>query len=150
MSVHEQTVLLVEDNPDDALLTRRAFTKAGIPKLLQVVGDGERAVAYLAGNGDFADRDRFPLPLLVLLDLKLPRRSGFEVLEWLRVQPGLRRLPVVVLTSSDQSADVNRAFDLGANSYLVKPVKFDALLDMVKALNLYWLLLNEKPELQTS
>jgi CheY-like chemotaxis protein len=150
MSVHEQTVLLVEDNPDDALLTRRAFTKAGIPKLLQVVEDGERAVAYLAGNGDFADRDRFPLPLLVLLDLKLPRRSGFEVLEWLRVQPGLRRLPVVVLTSSDQSADVNRAFDLGANSYLVKPVKFDALLDMVKALNLYWLLLNEKPELQTS
>lgn len=139
-------VLLVEDNPDDVLLTRRAFSKAQIPVPLHVVGDGQGAMDYLGGIGDYADRERFPLPLVLLLDLKLPRRSGFEVLEWLRGQPGLRRIPVVVLTSSDQMDDVNRAFDLGANSYLVKPVRFEGLLDLAKALNLYWLLLNQKPD----
>lgn len=142
----EPTVLLVEDDPDDVLLTRRAFAKAHFPIPLHVVSDGEGAIDYLSGAGEHADRDRFPLPLLLLLDLKLPRRSGFEVLEWLRGQPGLRRIPVVVLTGSGQSADVNRAYDLGANSYLVKPVRSDDLTDLVKSLNLYWLLLNEKPD----
>lgn len=143
-----RSVLLVEDDPDDVLLTQRAFRKLGVPTSMQVVGDGEQALAYLVGRGDYADRERFPLPDLMLLDLKLPRRSGFEVLEWLRAQPGLRRLPVVVLTGSRESVDVNRALDLGANSYLVKPVGFDDLLEVVRTLRLYWLVLNERPTVE--
>lgn len=144
----EAEILLVEDNPDDVLLIQRAFRKLGAVNPLRVVSDGEQAVAYLAGEGPYADRDAHPLPSLLLLDLKLPRRSGFEVLEWLRGRPGLRRLPVVVLTSSRESQDVGRAADLGANSYLVKPVQFDALQEMVRTLRLYWIQLNERPELR--
>jgi CheY-like chemotaxis protein len=150
MDVARHTLLLVEDKSNDVLLIRRALGKAGIANPLQVVGDGDQAVAYLAGDGPFADRERFPLPGVVLLDLKLPRRSGLEVLEWLRGQPGLKRLPVVVLTSSAESRDINRAYDLGANSYLVKPVEFGPLLEMVKALGPYWLALNQKPELEVT
>lgn len=139
------TILLVEDDSNDVLLIQRAFRKAKLVNPLQVVQDGEAAVLYLGGQGLYADRDRYPLPILMLLDLKLPRLSGLEVLEWLRQQPELRRLLVVVLTSSRENADVNRAYDLGANSYLVKPVAFDGLLEMVRTLNQYWLILNEKP-----
>src|SRR2546426_3324651 len=113
---------------------------------IQTVEDGEEAVAYLSGKPPYADRDRYTLPALMLLDLKLPRKSGLEVLQWVRQQDGLKRLPVVVLTSSRETADVNRAYDLGANSYLVKPVAFEALLDVVKMLNLYWMILSERPE----
>jgi len=144
----EAEILLVEDNPDDVLLIQRAFRKLGAVNPLRVVSDGEQAVAYLGGDGPYADRGVHPLPSLMLLDLKLPRRSGFEVLEWLRGRPGLRRLPVVVLTSSRESQDVDRAADLGANSYLVKPVQFDALQEMVRTLRLYWIQLNERPELR--
>jgi CheY-like chemotaxis protein len=140
------TVLLVEDDPDDVVLTQRAFKKASVANPLQVVTDGEEAVAYLSGQGRFADRGQYPLPMLLLLDLKLLRRSGLEVLEWLRAQPGLRRLPVVVLTSSKESRDVNRAYDLGVNSYLVKPVAFDSLQEMVQSLGFYWLMLNKSPD----
>ena len=140
-------VLLVEDDPNDVALTDRAFKKASVTHPLQVVTDGEQAVDYLSGKGSFADRALHPLPALLLLDLKLPRRSGFEVLEWVRSQPGLKRLPVVVLTSSTESRDVNRAYDMGANSYLVKPVAFDSLHEMVQGLGLYWLILNKGPEL---
>jgi CheY-like chemotaxis protein len=143
-----RTVLLVEDDPNDVLLTQRAFHKLPARAPLQVVGDGDQALAYLAGAGEYADRESHPLPDLLLLDLKLPRRSGFEVLEWLRGQPGLRRLPVVVLTGSRESPDVDRALDLGANSYLLKPVGFDALLEIVRLLDLYWLTLNERPNLR--
>jgi CheY-like chemotaxis protein len=112
-----------------------------------VASHGEEAVDYLAGGAGFADRGKHPFPALVLLDLQLPRRSGHEVLEWLRAQEeGLRRLPVVVLTSSREPRDINRAYELGANSYLVKPVSFDALLDMVRVLEHYWLALSERPE----
>jgi CheY-like chemotaxis protein len=143
-----ETILLVEDNEDDALLVQRAFRKIGSAHPIRVLSHGEAAVDYLAGQGAYADRASHPLPALMLLDLKLPRRSGFEVLEWLRGQPGLRRLPVVVLTSSRESEDVGRAADLGANSYLVKPVEFDDLQEMVNTLRLYWLRLNERPELR--
>ena len=142
-----RTVLLVEDNATDALMVTRAFRKAGLPNPVRVVADGDAAVAYLAGDGAYADRAAHPLPALVLLDLKLPRRSGLEVLAWLKGRPGLRRLPVAVLTSSAETPDVARAYDLGANSYLVKPVDFDPLLQMVKTLDLYWVVMNEKPEL---
>ena len=141
-------ILLVEDNEDDALLIQRAFRRIGSVHPMQRLSDGEQALAYLAGDGAYSDREAHPLPALVLLDLKLPRRSGFEVLEWLRGQPGLRRLPVVVLTSSRESRDVDRAADLGANSYLVKPVHFDALQELIRALGLYWLTFNERPELR--
>lgn len=147
MSFTNCSILLVEDDPNDVLLIQRAFRKANLVNPLQVVSDGEQAELYLSGRGTYADRERYPLPVIVLLDLKLPRRSGLEVLEWLRGQPGLKRMQVVVLTSSREATDVNRAYDLGANSYLVKPVAFDALIDMVKALDLYWMILNEKPEI---
>jgi CheY-like chemotaxis protein len=146
MNESDYLILLAEDNSTDALMIRRAFTKAKLQGALEVADDGDKAVAYLSGQGKFADRVSHPLPVLLLLDLKLPRRSGFEVLAWIRQQAELKRLPVVVLTSSEESTDINRAYDLGANSYLVKPVDFDALLHMVKALGLYWLLLNEDPE----
>jgi CheY-like chemotaxis protein len=140
-----ETILLVEDNTTDVLLVRRALTRAGITNPVAVVADGDSAVDYLAGSGAYADRERHPLPVLVLLDLKLPRRSGLEVLAWLRAQPDLRRTPVVVLTSSQQRPDVNRAYDLGANSYLVKPVEFNALQRMLEDVNAYWLALNTMP-----
>ena len=145
MDFKHYSILLVEDDPNDIILIKRAFEKTRITNPLQVVEDGEEAISYLAGKGRYADREKYPLPMLLLLDLKLPRKSGHEVLEWLRQQPILKRLTVVVLTSSQQSSDINRAYDLGANSYLVKPVTFDALVEIVKTLNLYWLLLNEKP-----
>jgi CheY-like chemotaxis protein len=141
-SSYASGVLLVEDDSNDVLLIRRAFRRAGLATHIDVVGDGDAAVAYLARAQTGG------APRLVLLDLKLPRRPGLEVLSWLRQQPGLRRLPVIVLTSSRESADVNRAYDLGANSFLVKPVGFAALLEIVRTLELYWLRLNEAPELE--
>ncbi len=146
----EATILLVEDEPDDADLLTRAFRKGGIGNPVRHVEDGDQAVAYLAGHAPYLDRERHPLPTVVLLDLKLPRRSGFEVLEWLRAQPGLRRLPVVVLTSSGQADDVNRAYDLGANSYLVKPAAAAALADMVRTVHAYWIRLNRAAEAHPS
>lgn len=136
-------VLLVEDNPNDVLLIRRAFKKAGVENPLVVVSDGEQAIRYLAGEGEYADRDRHPPPAVVLLDLKLPRLSGHEVLAWAKAQPVLRRIPIVVLTSSAEQADVHRSYDTGANSYLVKPVQFDDLLRLVDLLRHYWVGANE-------
>jgi len=141
------TILLVEDDPNDVMLIERAFRKVNIANPLQTVTDGEQAVAYLAGQEPYVDREHYPLPVLILLDLKLPRKSGLEVLAWMKGQTSLMRIPVVVLTSSKETSDINRAYDLGANSYLTKPVAFDGLLNIVKALNLYWLILNEKPEI---
>ncbi|ARV62461.1 two-component system response regulator [Nostocales cyanobacterium HT-58-2] len=147
MAAHN--ILLVEDDPNDILLLQRAFRKAALTNAaLQVVTDGDTAVAYLNGEGEYSDRDHYPLPAVVLLDLKLPCRSGHEILAWLRQQPELKRLPVVVLTSSKQSSDINQAYELGANSYLVKPMGLSALVQVVETLNLYWILLNEKPEIQ--
>ncbi|BAT52545.1 CheY-like response regulator receiver domain protein [Nostoc sp. NIES-3756] len=143
----ETTVLLVEDNPSDILLIQRAFRKVGITNPLQIVNDGDAAVLYLSGEEPYSDRHLYPLPVLILLDLKLPRRSGDEVLMWLRQKPGLKRLPVVVLTASRQSIDINRLYDLGVNAYMVKPVAFDDLVEIVNILNRHWISLNEKPQL---
>lgn len=145
MEMRDFPVLLVEDNEDDILFVQRAFRRAKLSNALPVVEDGDDAVAYLSGEGEYADRSRHPMPTLILLDIKLPRRSGLEVLEWLRAQPGLRRIPVVMLTSSKESADVDRAFDLGASGYLVKPVDFDGLLEMVKTIGVYWMVMSELP-----
>ncbi|MBU1979206.1 MAG: response regulator, partial [Gammaproteobacteria bacterium] len=140
-------ILLVEDDTNDVLLFRRAYRKCKLTNPLQIVGDGEAAQDYLAGSGKYADREAYPLPALVLLDFKLPRKSGLEVLAWMRSQTGLKRMPVVALTSSRERSDVNRAYDLGINSYLVKPVAFDNLMQLVKALGLYWMILNEHSDL---
>lgn len=145
MSEAEHTILLVEDEPIDVMMIRRAFKKAQIGNPVQVVDDGDAAVAYLAGQGPYADRDAYPCPSLMILDLKLPRRSGLEVLAWMRREPELQVLPVIVLTSSQDSADVQRAYELGANSYLVKPVEHRALVDMMCSLKGYWLVLSELP-----
>ncbi|AFZ17548.1 response regulator [Allocoleopsis franciscana] len=146
-----QTILIVEDNPADILLIQRAFRQADLSHIsLQIVRDGDAAVLYLSGEGEYSDRECYPLPMLMLLDLKLPRRSGHEVLEWIRQQPDLKRLPVIMLTSSRETLDVNQSYDLGVNSYLVKPIGFTALVEMLRTLNLYWLMLNEPPEFQYS
>jgi len=136
------TILLVEDNPDDAELLEYAFRKAGIANPLLAVTDGDAAVEYVGGTGAYADRRRHPLPELILLDLKLPRRSGFEVLGFIRGQDATRHTPVVVLTSSCQHGDIQRAYEAGANSYLVKPVGPDTLIEMVRSLKAYWIKLN--------
>jgi CheY-like chemotaxis protein len=143
MTQNNHTILLVEDDHNDILLIKRAFQKVKIANPIIVLNDGEQAISYLAGREPYIER---PLPVLILLDLKLPRKSGHEVLEWLRQQQTLKRLPVVVLTASSESSDINRAYDLGANSYLVKPVTFGALVEMVKTLNLYWLIFNKTAE----
>jgi len=142
-----QTILLVEDNPVDVLLMQRAFRNETFANTsLQIVRDGDAAVFYLNGDGEYSDRDRYPLPAIILLDLKLPRRSGHEVLVWLKQQPELKRLPVVMLTSSRQTPDVKRAYDLGVNSYLVKPIGFASLLEMMQSFSEYWLNYTELPE----
>ena len=139
-------ILHVEDDFNDVLLVQRAFRKASLPVALESVNDGDKAVAYLSGEDIYFDRARFPIPSLMLLDLKIPRKSGLEVLQWVRGQPSWKRLPVAVLTSSRHDKDINLAYDIGANSYLVKPVGFDALVDMARMINEYWLELNQKPQ----
>ncbi|MBD2130178.1 response regulator [Microcoleus sp. ZQ-A2] len=141
-SCYSSTILLVEDDPGDVFRIQRAFRKSNLDSSLEVVTDGEKAIYYLNGEEPYQDRDRYPLPVLMLLDLKLPRRSGFEVLSWLRNESTIKHLPVVVLTSSDQPIDIERAYALGANSYLTKPPAPDALLEMVRVVGLYWLSFN--------
>lgn len=143
---HNHTLLHVEDDPNDVLLLQRAFRKAGITLNIQSVSDGDKAVAYLSGAEGYGERDKFPLPSLVMLDLKMPRKSGLEVLQWIRGDGKIRRLPVVVFTSSRHDEDVNRAYDLGANSYLVKPVGFDSLVEVAKTIHQYWLVTNERAQ----
>jgi CheY-like chemotaxis protein len=134
MTAKMMTILHVEDDPNDTLLLEHACKKAGVVFDLQAVSDGDQAMAYLRGLNDFSDRTKYPLPKLILLDLKMPRVSGFDVLSWLRSDNSLKQVPVVVLTSSNHDADIKRAYDLGAKSYLVKPVGFEALVELVKGL----------------
>jgi CheY-like chemotaxis protein len=137
-----KTVLLVEDNPDDVHFLKTACDGAGIPHRLSIVGDGDAAVDYLTGVTGYGDRRRHPLPDLIFLDIKLPRRNGHEVLEWIRSQPAFRNLPVIMLTGSDEPTDIERAYKLGVTSYLMKnadPEEFGA---GVRVILKYWLELN--------
>src|SRR5687768_11610983 len=127
-------ILLVDDSEFDILLMRAAFKKAQFQPVLQVVRNGEEAIAYLAGTGEYNDRARFPLPTLMLLDINMPKKNGFEVLRWLRADPVVKRLSVTMLTASLRPEDVDLAFDLGANSYLVKPSNLESLADMLRTL----------------
>ena len=150
MGLKESGILLVEDDSNDILFMQRAFRRSKLENPIQVVRDGDEAVAYLAGSGDYADRNLYPLPGMILLDLKLPRRSGLEVLEWLRQQPIIKRIPVVILTSSKENIDIDRAYDIGVNSYLLKPVNHNALNEMIETLNAFWLRLNCYPSIAAS
>ena len=138
-------ILLVEDREADAFLLQYAYQRAEIPIPLQVVTDGQMAIDYLAGTGKFGDRAQFPLPGLVLLDLKLPYVMGMEVLAWIRQQPSLKRLIVIILSSSINESDIAQAYELGVNAYLVKPSDMDTMADMCKALKHFWLTHNKSP-----
>jgi CheY-like chemotaxis protein len=138
-------ILLVEDDENDVFFLRHAFEIAGITTPLQVSGDGQQAIDYLSGSGSYADRETYPLPCLVLLDLKLPIRMGHDVLRWIRNQPQLETLLVIVLTSSADPRDIDECYRLGARSFLVKPLSVDRRLEMAKAIKAYWLQLNQFP-----
>jgi two-component system, response regulator len=138
-------ILLVEDNPDDVALTARAFQKSKIAADLVIATDGEEALDYLFATGRYAQRGQIVLPTVVLLDLKLPKVDGLEVLEKIRGNERTRRLPVVVLTSSNEDNDVLGSYDRGANSFVRKPVDFSEFVDAAKTLGFYWLVLNENP-----
>lgn len=142
---NERAILLVEDNPDDVELTLRAFRKNRIENEIVVARDGVEALDYLFGGGVWADRNTRDQPQLVLLDLRMPRLGGLEVLERIREDSRTHRLPVVVLTSSDEERDLVQSYDLGANSFIRKPVEFDKFLEAVRQLGLYWLVLNRVP-----
>ncbi len=138
-------ILLVEDNPDDVELTLRAFRKSKIANEIVVAHDGVEALDYLFATGDHAGRDNSTLPQLVLLDLKLPRIDGLQVLERIRANPKTKLMPVVILTSSTEQPDLKTSYSLGANSYIRKPVDFQEFVVAVSRIGLYWLLLNQPP-----
>ena len=140
-----RVILLVEDNPDDEMLTLRALKKNNIVNEVIVVRDGAEALEYLFGTGQYVKRDLSIMPAVILLDLKLPKVDGLEVLRRMRADDRTRRLPVVVLTSSKEEQDIVSSYDRGANSYVHKPVDFDKFTQAVGQLGLYWLLLNELP-----
>lgn len=138
------TVLFVDDSENDMILMRRAFKKGEFRFSQQEVHNGEQAIAYLSGEGVYSDRSKYPLPSLVLMDLNMPMKSGFDVLQWIRTQPHLKRVSVMILTASQREEDVMRSFELGAASFLVKPSNLQALTDMVRSLNA-WTRLNHFP-----
>jgi two-component system response regulator len=143
-------ILLVEDNPDDVELTLRAFRKSEFTHTITVARDGIEALDYLFAAGAYANRDPLDLPHLVLLDLKLPRLDGLQVLERIRGNPATRLLPVVILTSSVEARDLTAGYGIGANSYIRKPVDFQEFVAAVRQLGLYWLLLNQPPPTATA
>jgi len=138
------TVLHVDDDPNDTALLQAASRKAEVGFELQNVEDGEQAIAYLEGAGKYTDRIQFRMPSLVLLDLKMPRATGFEIMKWIRQHPKLNHLPIVVLSGSELQDDIRTAYAEGANSYLVKPLGFEALVELVKSINVVWLAANSQ------
>ncbi|MBD3669836.1 MAG: response regulator [Gammaproteobacteria bacterium] len=143
--MREKSILLVEDNPDDEALTIRALKKNNIGNTVIVAHDGQQAMDYLFANGEFETRDVTDLPQVILLDLKLPKVDGLQVLRAIREDERTRRVPVVILTSSNEDRDMIESYDLGANSYVRKPVDFEQFLEAARQLGLYWLVLNEVP-----
>ena len=138
-------ILHVEDREEDVFLLNYAFRRADIINPVHVVADGKQAVEYLGGVGKFADRAKFPLPCLILLDLQLPYKMGLDVLEWIRQQSSLKTIIVIVLSSSIHEGDIRRAYELGTNAFLVKPSSADTLADMCRALKHFWLMHNQGP-----
>lgn len=134
-----RSILIVEDNEDDLFILKRAFKLAGIVNDFRTAEDGQQAIDYLQGVAPFDDREAYPVPAIVLLDLKLPIKTGLEVLAWIKQQPALGGVIILILTSSSEDKDVTRAYELGANAFLVKPASADKLTDMVRALDCFWL-----------
>lgn len=132
------TILLVEDDENDAMLVRMAFKKNNILNPVQWVKDGMEAVAYLNGEGEYADRKQYPFPEVLIVDLKMPRMSGLELLTWIRDHPEFRVIPTIIMTASRLDADIEKAYSLGANTYMVKPPSLDQLAKMVKVTHEYW------------
>jgi len=130
-------ILLVDDNPHDVVLIRLAFRRVGIIDTIQLVKDGTEAMRYINGEGAYADRHQFPIPTLILLDLKMPQTSGFDVLQWIREQPELSTVIVVVMSGSKNDQDIERAYALGANSYPIKPTRFEEMVKMMETLKDY-------------
>ena len=142
----QATILVVEDDPNDLFFLKRAFAGLQTNCVMQAVGDGAEAIDYLRGVDDYADRERFPVPALILMDLKMPRIDGFEFLAWLRREEELRMIPVVVLSSSNLPHDVRRAYELGANSFIVKLQDHTELPQMLQTLASYWLEICQTPQ----
>ena len=141
------SILLVEDNPDDVLFLTRAARHAEISTGFHVASDGQEAIDYLSGAGKFSDKTKYPMPSLVLLDLKLPCKSGLEVLKWIRENQSLKPLPVIMLTTSAENSDVERSYRMGANAYLVKPANMNELTAILKSLKTFWLDHNLMPQI---
>ena len=138
-------ILLVEDNPDDAKLVIRALTRNRIVNHFEMVDDGAEALDFLFHRGNYANRVGEPLPMVIFLDLKLPKVHGLDVLKEIRANEATRKLPVVIVTSSKEDPDISKAYELGANSYVVKPVNFESFFKVISDLGMYWLILNEPP-----
>jgi CheY-like chemotaxis protein len=138
------TVLLVDDNRLDVELTLEVFRDSRLANAINVVSSGEEALEYMFGKGKFADRQNYPLPDLILLDLKMPGLDGFDVLSQVRKTPGIKGIPVIVLTGSNAEGDRAMSFDLGANGYLLKPISFDGLMHAIREVGDYWIVMNVK------
>jgi len=143
---NDASVLLADDSEEDGLLIRHAFQKAGIPNPLHIVTSCEEAISYLSGSRGYSNREEHPLPHLLLLDLRMQGLDGFELLRWVRHRPGLETLPIVVLTSSHKALDMNEAYRLGANSFLLKPNDLQGLIELARALDRYWLNQGNTPD----
>jgi CheY-like chemotaxis protein len=143
--MNTRPILLVEDSEDNIFLVRHAMRKADVTTPLQVVTSGEQAIEYFSGTNGYSDWNQFPLPAIVLLDLKMPGMNGFDVLNWIRQQPGLKALRVAMLTSSDIPSEIKLAHELGANIFLTKPVQLERLVEIMKTLNEHWLLQAQSP-----
>lgn len=141
----EYPILVFEDDPNDALLLQRALKKNNMNNPVHIVTNGEEGLAYLQRQGPYADRGRFPFPRVILLDLKMPRKGGLEVLEYLRAHPSLKVIPTIVFTSSRETQDIERAYDLGANAFMVKPHDFDGLVQIMQKIREFWNA-SEKPK----
>ena len=150
MAEDRPTLLVVEDSEDDIFFIERIFKQIGARCDLQFVRDGVEAVDYLAGRDKFADRSKYPLPTIILMDLKMPRMNGFEVLEWIQRQPEIKLIPTVVITSSTLQEDVTRAYRLGANAVMNKPVDKESLTQMLKTFHIYWTDFVEMPEVKAA
>lgn len=133
------TILIVDDDENDIFFAKRAFTEINVHCTFHVLKNGQEAVDYLSGHGPYADRAKFPLPMMILMDLKMPIMDGFQVLEWLRKRPGIKVIPTLVFSSSDVPSDITRAYELGANSFMTKSVTYDGLLLKLQTLSQYWL-----------
>ena len=141
------TILLVEDEASDAVLIQRAFEKVGVRNPIAHLANGDAALAYLEGINQYGDRVKFPLPILIILDLKLPGLSGLQILKWIRTKRDLRLIPVVVLTGSADTTNIQSAYEAGANSYLLKPADRAEIVRVVEALEQYWMQVNVAPPL---